>query len=133
MELEFDAITNYYDLIKMYNIEVSELELASYAMMNPDFTSCKEAMEVVEENKLENIKAFSADLVKEVDKLRKDIIRIRAAAQNEMILSAGMNFFNPGNEYHHQCCRCWENLYSKSRLLKLKMFLVSDWMWTPTH
>lgn len=92
MELEFDTITNYYDLIKMYKINVSELELASYAMMNPDFTSCKEAMDVVEENKLENIKAFSADLVKEVEKLRKDIIRIRAAAQNEMILSAGTNF-----------------------------------------
>jgi hypothetical protein len=91
MELEFDTITNYYDLIKMYNIEVSDLELASYAMMNPDFTSCKDAMDVVEENKLENIKAFSADLVKEVENLRKDIIRIRASAQNEMILSAGKN------------------------------------------
>lgn len=89
LEDQFDSINDHYGLIRDYNIPVSDFELASYQMMASDFTSCKEAMDLVEEGKSDNIKNFSSDLVKEVDRLRKDIILIRAAAQNDMILSAG--------------------------------------------
>jgi len=89
LEDKFGVINEHYVLIKDYQMEVPDIEQASFQMMANDFTSCKEAMDVVQEAKIENIKKFSEDLVKEVDKLRKDVIQIRAAAQNEMILSAG--------------------------------------------
>lgn len=75
-------------------MEVDELDQASFRGMANDFIACKEAIDMVQEAKIENIKKFSSDLVKEVDKLREDVIRIRKAAQNEMILSAGKRMFN---------------------------------------
>ncbi len=95
LEKQFDTITDYYSLMKDYSVPIPDLELASFQMMNFEYGSCKEAMEIVNEGKAENIKAFSSDLVKEVQILRNNIIQIRAAAQNPMILSAGNN--NPNN------------------------------------
>jgi len=93
LEDRFEVINDHYVLIKDYQMEVPDIEQASFQMMAPDFISCKEAMDIVQEAKIENIKKFSEDLVKEVDKLRKDVIGIREAAQNEMILSAGILIF----------------------------------------
>jgi len=90
LEDKFDIINDHYELIKDYQMEVPDIEQACFQMMAADFTSCKEAIDIVQEAKIENIKKFSKDLTKEVAKLRKDVIEIRASAQNEMILSAGI-------------------------------------------
>lgn len=89
LEKEFDLIHDHYALMKDHGIPVPDLEYASYLMMNNDFTVCKEAMDVVEETKHENIIKFSADLTAEVEKLRKDVIVIRESAQNPLVLSEG--------------------------------------------
>ncbi|BBN19721.1 hypothetical protein Mp_8g13060 [Marchantia polymorpha subsp. ruderalis] len=86
LEIEFDLIHDHYALMRDHNIPIPDLEYASYLMMNNDFQACKEAMEIVEETKNENIKRFSSDLAVEVDKLRKDVITIRETAQNPMTL-----------------------------------------------
>nr|PNR50937.1 hypothetical protein PHYPA_010123 [Physcomitrium patens] len=71
-------------------MEVPAMEQASFQMMAVDFTSCKEAMDLVEDAKPLNIKKFSSDLSNEVNLLRKDVIDIRTSAQAPMILSASM-------------------------------------------
>jgi hypothetical protein len=89
LEDQFEVINDHFVLIGDYQMEVDEIEQASYRSMANDFIACKEAIDMVQEAKIENIKKFNSDLTKEVDKLREDVIRIRNAAQNEMILSAG--------------------------------------------
>jgi hypothetical protein len=89
LEKEFDLIHDHYALMKDQTIPVPDLEYASYLMMNNDFTNCKEAMDVVEETKHENIIKFSGELTGEVEKLRNDIVVIREAAQNKLVLSQG--------------------------------------------
>lgn len=93
LEIEFDLIHDHYALMRDHNIPIPDLEYASYLMMNNDFQACKEAMEIVEETKNENIKRFSSDLAVEVDKLRKDVITIRETAQNPMTLDPGPRYF----------------------------------------
>ena len=96
LEDRFELINEHFVIIGDYQMEVDEIVQMDYRSMANDFISCKEAMDAVMESKIDNIKKFSSDLAKEVDKLREDVIRIRNAAQNEMILSAGilMVFFN---------------------------------------
>ena len=90
LEDQFELINEHYVLSGDYQMEVDELEQQSFRMMAGDFTSFKEAIDMVQEAKVENIKKFSLELVKEVEKLREDVIRIRKAAQNPMILSEGI-------------------------------------------
>ncbi|XP_073391166.1 uncharacterized protein [Physcomitrium patens] len=88
LEDQSKSIVDHYELIKEYGMEVPAMEQASFQMMAVDFTSCKEAMDLVEDAKPLNIKKFSSDLSNEVNLLRKDVIDIRTSAQAPMILSA---------------------------------------------
>lgn len=90
LEDQSKSIVDHYELIKEYGMEVPAMEQASFQMMAVDFTSCKEAMDLVEDAKPLNIKKFSSDLSNEVNLLRKDVIDIRTSAQAPMILSASM-------------------------------------------
>lgn len=86
LEDQFLAIKEYISLMQEYQIPVPEIESTSYQMMGSDFNSCKDAMITAEESKVENVKLFSADLMKQLDQLKTEVALIRQRARHDMIL-----------------------------------------------
>eukprot|EP01018_Ginkgo_biloba_P018804 Gb_16086 [translate_table: standard] len=86
LEQQHVGIKQYLSLMQEYKVSIPEIEHTSYQMMGADFVACKEAMITVEESKVENVKIFSADLVKQMEKVKVEVASIRQLAKHDMIL-----------------------------------------------
>jgi hypothetical protein len=85
-EDRYSEVVRHYTLMEEEKIPVPEMDYAAYQTLNPDFLAFKNAIDVAEAGKDEQVKGFSSDLESQSKGVQDAVVGIRQQAQNEMLL-----------------------------------------------
>ncbi|KAL3130872.1 hypothetical protein ABBQ38_000201 [Trebouxia sp. C0009 RCD-2024] len=82
----YDHVQAHYELLQELSIEVPPMEFAAFKTMEGDMLLMQDAVYSAEANKELNIQRFKAELERDTDTLKKEVIDIRLLAQRDIVL-----------------------------------------------
>lgn len=85
-EDRYAEVVRHYSLMEEVNITVPEMDYAAYQTLNPDFLAFKNAIDVAEAGKDDQVKGFSSDLEAQSQGVQVAVTEIRQQAQSEILL-----------------------------------------------
>jgi dynein heavy chain len=80
-----------YGILESFKIYILPTDLAMYQTLVPTLRSLKEAVDIAQESKDDNISKFTTDLDRMLSELFTEVSEIRNSAQDPMVLSASSN------------------------------------------
>ncbi|XP_046903615.1 dynein axonemal heavy chain 6-like [Hypomesus transpacificus] len=83
---QYQFLIQLYCIFKEYNISISPEELALYQHLVPSFQHLKSAVMICETKKDDNVFKFSADVSKQLNQLRYDLVLVKKKVNNPILL-----------------------------------------------
>lgn len=91
VEVLESEVSQLYSLLDNYKIFIMPTDLAMFQTLSPTLRSLKEALDIAQDSKEQNISKFTFDLQKMLSDLSGEVSDIRNAAQDPMVLNSSSN------------------------------------------